>query len=480
MKIAKLATGIALWGAVSAGNVWAQGMSQPLRQPESIYRVVFQYDDLYLFSELGDEEGETTAAEAGSEAVCCDPCRDTSERGPRCGCGDACCGDDCGLFGRWLARDPWKLPQPCLLQRWGINTGGWFQAGITVNGQDPADNFNGPLLTNDRHGELQMQQLWLYFERPCDTGGYGFDVGGRFDLFYGTDWRVAYCHGLGLEDEINQDSRLYGLALPQFYLEVAVNRLSVKMGRMAGILGYEVIPPMGNFFYSHSYAICYTEPLLITGLMAKYQLTDRWTALAGFHQGVHRFEDNNDRLNFQGGLMWTSPNQRTSLAYALDTGRNDDAGLQDEYIHSLVFQYQLTERLRYVLQNDLGFLNGVAGGPDAEWYGINQYFLYTLSEHWSAGLRVEWFRDDDGVRIMGVGNLPYAHGWLGAPGYAGNFTELTLGLNWQPKANVILRPEVRWDWYDGPPNPAGSFPLPFENGTSTEQFTLAADLIVIF
>jgi hypothetical protein len=263
-------------------------------------------------------------------------------------------------------------------------------------------------------------------------------------------------------------------------VEVGVNKLSVKGGRMAGILGYEMIPPMGNFFYSHTYTICYTEPLLITGLMAKYALSDQWAVLAGFHEGFGRFEDNNDVLNFQGGLSWTSLDKRTSLAYALDAGRNDDAGLQDQYLHSIVLNHQVTDRWRYVLQNDLGLLNGVAGLPDSEWYSVIQYLIYTINPHWSAGARVEWFRDDDGVKIMGVGNLPNARGWLGAPGYAGSFTDLSLGLNWKPKPNVILRPEVRWDWYDGPPNDLGPYPLPFNTGTSSHQFTVASDLIVMF
>jgi hypothetical protein len=79
-----------------------------------------------------------------------------------------------------------------------------------------------------------------------------------------------------------------------------------------------------------------------------------------------------------------------------------------------------------------------------------------------------------------VGNLPGARGWLGAPGYAGHFTNLTFSLNWKPKANVTVRPEVRWDWYDGPSNPLGPCPLPFDDGTSDTQFTFATDVVVLF
>ncbi len=476
MKIAKSLTGVALLVVLTAGTVYGEDVSTVLRAPESYHQAALEYDDGQLFAsnpEISRASMEEAVPEADCDAACESACCSS------CACGGGCWGT-CGAFRRWQARDPWKLPQPCLLKRLGINAGGWLQGGITANADDPVDRFNGPVLTNDRVGELQMNQLWMYLERPCDTGGCGIDVGGRFDVFYGTDYRVAVCHGFGFEDKINGDNQLYGLGVPQFYVEAAVNKLSVKVGRMAGILGYEMIPPMGNFFYSHSYMICYTEPLLITGLMGKYPVTDRLTALAGFHRGIHRFEDNNDRLNFQGGFIWTTCDQRTSLAYALDAGRNDDLALQDEYRHSLFLKHAFTKKFSYVIQNDLGFLNGVPGGADAEWYGIAQYFMYTLNDRWSAGMRIEWFRDDDGTKIMGAGNLPGARGWLGAPGYAGDFTDLTLGLNWRPKPNVILRPEVRWDWYDGPANPNGAFPFPYDAGNSDDQLTLAADCVVIF
>ena len=63
-------------------------------------------------------------------------------------------------------------------------------------------------------------------------------------------------------------------------------------------------------------------------------------------------------------------------------------------------------------------------------------------------------------------------------GFAGNFFEVTAGVNWRPNANITFRPEVRWDWYDGPTNAAGQ--LPFNNGQSSSQFLVAADLIFTF
>jgi hypothetical protein len=151
--------------------------------------------------------------------------------------------------------------------------------------------------------------------------------------------------------------------------------------------------------------------------------------------------------------------------------------LEDEYLHSLVLKHQMTERLLYVIQSDYGYANAAAGLDDADWYGINQYLLYALGEKWSAGMRIEWFRDDDGTRVLGMGNLD-AQGWTGLPGFNGSFTQLTLGLNWKPKFNILVRPEARWDWYNGSTNLGGQ--LPFDDGNSSSQITLATDVVIMF
>lgn len=372
--------------------------------------------------------------------------------------------------------DPWTLPQPRFLQRWGIRMGGWLEQGITFNAQEPPDGFNGPVATNDLDSEYQMNQLWLYFDRPADNGGCGWAWGGHVDIIYGTDWRFGI--NRGLEDRINGfDYQTYGLVLPQFYLELAYNRLSVKMGHFAAILDYEAVPAPMNPFYSHSYSYGYTVPQLVTGMLFNYNLTDLLSLQAGFHRGWMMFEDNNDRLDFMGGVKWHSEDNRLSLAYAVSAGPQDDAANQDRFVYSFVAQWQATQRLKYVLVHNLGTENRAApNGEDAEWYGINQYFLYTINPRWMAGMRVEWMRDDDGVRIAGPGNIPGVRAWSGR-GFAGDFYEITWGLNWRPNGNWLVRPEIRWDWYDGPAGPVG---LPFDGGNSDSQLTLGVDAILTF
>ena len=380
--------------------------------------------------------------------------------------------------------EPWTLPQPYWLQRRGISLGGWLQHGITFNANNPPDGFNGPVAANDLDGEYQMNQLWLYLVRPVDTGGCGWDIGGRIDMMYGTDWRFGI--NKGLEDRINSFNRqTYGMVLPQFYLEVGYNHLSVKLGHFAGILDYEAIPAPLNPFYSHSYSYGYTVPQLVTGVLSDWRMTDQLSLQAGVHRGWMQFESWNDDWDVMAGVRWESCDGRTSLAYALSSGRQSFQPVlpfdnDNRFVYSLVAQRQLTGRLRYVMVHNLGYEKNSIFREDAEWYGLNQYLLYQINPRWSANLRTEWLRDDDGVRIAGPGNIPGIRAWDGA-GYAGNFYEVTAGVNWHPRSNITFRPEVRYDWYSGAASRIENKPaLPFDGGASSNQWLFGVDMIVTF
>ncbi len=398
-----------------------------------------------------------------------------------CDLGSAAMGCDggplgCDACGGAAAGQPWSLPQPCITQHLGFKVGGWLQQGFTVNTDHPDGTFNGPVATNDLDREYQMNQLWLYIARPADNGGSGWAWGGHVDMLYGTDWRFGI--NRGLEDRINGfNFQTYGMVIPQAYLEIAYNKLSVKLGHFAAILDYEVIPAPFNPLYSHSYSYGYTVPQLVTGFLGDYKLTDQFSVQGGLHRGWMMFEDNNDDIDFMAGVKWKRTDDLASIAYALSTGAQDPAGEQDRFVYSLVTQLQLWDELRYVLVHNLGFENNaLPTGQDAEWYGLNNYFLYTINPRWKGVVRAEWLRDDDGARIAGPGNIPGVRAFSGR-GFAGNFYEVTVGANWTPHPNLLVRPEIRYDWFDGLAGPTG---LPFDDGTSDDQLLLAVDAVLTY
>jgi hypothetical protein len=359
--------------------------------------------------------------------------------------------------------------------------GGWIQQGVTFNPDSPVDGVNGPLATNDHSNAYQLNQAWLYFVRPTNTDGCGWDVGGRFDMVFGSDWRFGMTNGL--EDKINGNGNEYGLVLPQMYIDVAYNDLTIRMGHFATFTSYEVVPAPLNFFYSHAYCMSgYFDPLLVTGVMTDYKLNDNWTILNGFHRGQLMFDDTNDKLNYLGGFKWACDCKRTTLSLMVDVGPEDPAGVQTRTSAFLVLTHRIDESLQYAMQYTYGQQEGVStytAGQNAEWYGICQWLTYTIDPKWSAGARLEWMRDDDGARVVGLGTiLGSTAGSTLLPGFAGDFYDLSFGLNYRPNGNFLFRPEVRWDWYDGTTNLGGD--LPFDDGNSNSQFTMAMDLIVTF
>ena len=339
------------------------------------------------------------------------------------------------------------LRQPQCLERMGISISGWLEQGLTFNGDRPANRFNGPVGSNDRGGEYEMNQLWMTLERSVNSGN-GFDLGGRIDVAYGTDWRWNINNGL--EDRINGlDDQTYGMMLPQAYLEAAGNDLSVQLGHFESEFDCESLPATANTFYSHSYCYTYAVPHQLTGLRADYRLDGNWSVQGGMHCGWNQFEDDNHTIDFLGGIRWQSSDRHTTVSYSLTNGPQDPAGDQNGFIYSLVVQEKLGPRSQFILVHDLGLENNaLTGGRQAQWYGLNQYYVYSLTSQVAACLRAEWFRDQDGAIVDGPGTTPGVRAWSGH-GFAGNFYEVTAGVNWRPNQNVIFRPEVRYDWYDG-------------------------------
>ncbi len=359
-----------------------------------------------------------------------------------------------------------------MLQCLGMRLGGWLEQGISATGRYSADGYNGVVGFNDRDREYQMNQLYLYLERKVDTGGCGADWGGRVDLLYGTDAR--YTQAAGLEDRWQQSERFYQVSAPQFYLDIGLNDWTVRMGHFYTILGYEVVPAPDNFFYSHSYSMMYGEPFTHTGLLLMRKLGDQLTISGGVTRGIDQFEDTDglDTVDFLGGVTWTSEEERLSLAFAITAGELGPGN--STWIYSTVAKLKLSERLEYVLQHDFG---QSVGATKAEWYSLLQNLVYRINPCWAFGLRYEWFGDPDGFCVSGNGDgdpwTVYDNPHTGP--YQGDFQEVSLGLNWKPRANLTFRPELRWDWFAGSTE-AGS-ERPFA-GNRNSQFMAACDMIV--
>jgi len=433
-----------------------------------------------------------SAAPAPANCNCpqCQACQSCDSCGQTCGHRQGCgCPLDCPK-----GPDAWKLFDCCCLKENQLDMGGWVSVGFTANGDAPADRWNGPVGFNDRN-EAQMNQLYWFVKKDIDYAkNCGFEFGGRIDLAYGTESRFTEAFGLEMDDLGNDkwnSGRFYHLALPQAYAELAWNDLGIKIGHFYTTIGNEVVTAPDNFFYSHAYTMMYGEPFTHTGVLFTKPLSEETKIHAGFHRGWDRWEDNNGELAFLGGISHTHKNEctkkETTIAFTITTGDEiaPTTGLDgNRTLYSLVMTRKISDRLQYIIQHDYGWQqNGaeviIRDAPStyttAQWYGINQYLLYQLNCDWWSGVRLEWFRDDDGTRVAALGDSQTRANTnpAGSGGFEGNFYELTVGLNYKPvcNPNLVVRPEIRYDWYDG-------VGLPYDGATKDHQFLFGVDAIV--
>ena len=322
------------------------------------------------------------------------------------------------------APGPWKL-----FNFDNVDIGGWFQGGYTSESND---------LFNDRPDEFNLHQAYFFAEKVAESKdgrlGYGF----RFDGVYGIDGPDTQSFGnefgnFDFSDDFTRGAT-YGWAIPQLYGEVAGEDWSVKLGHFYTLVGYEVVTAPDNFFFSHAITQYNSEPFTHTGAIGTFNVSDKTTVYggwtAGWDTGFDQFEDGS---NFLGGFS-TQLTDKTALTYITTIGDFGARG-EDAYGHSVVFDTAVTDKFNYVLQSDL--LRVDSTGEDN--LGINQYFLYTINDQWAAGLRAEWWKGDSLT-----GYAPHG-GVLPATG-SHSYYDVTVGLNYKPTQNLIIRPEYRYDW----------------------------------
>lgn len=472
MKLSKWALMAALAGLVTPGLAHAQyGVSAPGRQPAGVQQTAYEYADYYAQDPVTPSPSDAPAPPANGYNGCGDGCGD-----------DACGGDSCG----GEEAEQWKLFDCCWLEARSINIGGWLaQSPFTWNPWHPADRFNGPVTWTDRSNEYQMNQLYWYAERTVDTEGYGVDIGGRVDLLYGTDAR--FTQATGLETNWNLGQRFYDLAMPQLFAEVQVNDWNVKLGHIYAPVGYEVVPTTGNFFNSLPYTFQYGEPFTMTGMFATYGGFENLTLASGFYRGWDNWSYGNPHLGYVGGATLSLPDD-DELAYTIWYGNEPNGGDQftGRFLQTVVYSRPLTDALTYVFQSDFGVQENAVtstGDRTARWYGVNQYLFREINDEWTVGIRAEWFRDEQGYRVGGFLGETTGGSLRGLSdlrsGYPGSFYEITVGANWKPSANFIVRPSIRWDWFSGQANNAGNL-MPFNDGKSMTQILVGGDIILLY
>ena len=352
---------------------------------------------------------------------------------------------------------------------------GWIDGGYIYNTDTPSSDFNGPYNAIDRD-VAQLNQLYLIAERTLPSGDGEWGVGGRADLLWGYDYFLTQSTGFERDSDGSPgwNANRYGLALPQIYAEVGTQDLSLKLGHFYTIVGYEGVPAINNFFYSKSYSYQFAGPFTHWGGLLSWRPSSQWHLQGGVHRGWDTLDrKTKNRAGVIVSAEYTSDSKRWSLGGALTTGDEPSAQPNDvdtRTRYSVIAKLRPFERVEYVFHHHYAFQkDGKLSGGTSKWYGIDQYLYYTVCDHVKAGLRFEWFRDDDGTRVGGSSG----RGNPNRPAFKGSFYSFSAGVNYRPHPNVVLRPEVRRDWFKGNRRP-------FDDGKEKNQTLLALNATIQF
>lgn len=314
----------------------------------------------------------------------------------------------------------------------GWEFGGFSQWGYQDH-PDGAFTGNGPFLNQKEWSKFNLNQQYFYFGKVAD-GSKGFDWGFRSDLLYGVDGNEAQSFGNnpGRYDFANGwDHGIYEWALPQLYAEIAINKLSVKLGHFYTPVGYEVIPSNGNFFLSRQLTFYNSEPFTHTGALGTYKASDNLQILSGWTFGMDTgFDQFNGSSSYLGGVIWKM-SEKATLTYMMTGGNLGWRG--QGAINSFILSYNWTDKLTTVHQFDvLGSnlkngggtpsdfaIDGVAGDST----GLINYAFYQINDQVKVGIRGEWYKAD-----------------------GQSYNTLTYGVNYSPMKNLVIRPEMRHMW----------------------------------
>lgn len=312
------------------------------------------------------------------------------------------------------------------------NNGKGFDLSDSILGEDSSFDFGGWVaaggssnstgLFNSTPG-FNVTQAWLYVEKAMDTED-GFDWGFRGDVMVGVDYddTNSFGNNAGVYDQdVSFGNSAYGLAAPQLYVELGWKDFSVKGGKFYTPVGYEVVTAPDNFFYSHAFTMYNSEPFTHTGFLATYSGIDKIEVFAGWSAGWDTgFDQFDGGSNFLGGVSFALTDSAT-LIYTTTAGNLGALG-DDGYTHSFVLDYQVTEKLNYVIQSDYTNVKD-EGVQTSDTVGVNQYLFYTVNDIVSLGTRVEWWRTEDV-----------------------DYYSATVGVNLKLLPNLVARPEFRYQF----------------------------------
>lgn len=227
------------------------------------------------------------------------------------------------------------------------------------------------------------------------------------------------------------------------------DKLNVTGGYMATFLGYEVVPPTGNFNYSTSYLFT-NGPFQNAGVKLTYSFSDKISLMAGVFNDQWNLYTSTGRINTFGAQLMVVPVKGWTAYLNILSGPASGTEMD------LTTNYQLTRAFKLGLNAADFTAPGIS--PKGGFSGVALYPQLAVSSSVTLGLRGEYFKTKSGNYTS-----------TAAPAPGASVTALTVTANIKTGPLSFI-PEVRLD--------NGSKDMFTDNNNtatkSASQFALAA------
>lgn len=328
------------------------------------------------------------------------------------------------------------------LDRWSafpedrLRTFGWVEGGYT-GASGPAGMLSVQPRQNRFGDEFLLNQIGLVLQKPLR--GDDFNIGFNIRYFAGAD--AALGQPLGGIDSPPGNPR-FGQDFRDLYLTAHLPILTdggmdVKFGRMNTIIGYNGFLSPYRPFYSSDYQFFYAQDGAFTGFLTNLHVTDRLDVWNGMTLGANTFftKRSSDSYCYIGQVnYWLTDEHRTRLTGSVYAGPNAifaAPGMAGDFVTmvELRLQQNWSERFTQIIQSNMGWDRNTPVGTGS-FYGIYTLGLFHLTKTLDFNTRADWFDDPQGTRT----------------GFATDYFETTIGVNWHPVRWLEFRPEIRGDF----------------------------------
>ncbi|MBV8879341.1 MAG: porin, partial [Planctomycetaceae bacterium] len=231
--------------------------------------------------------------------------------------------------------------------------------------------------------------------------------------------------------------------------------LDIRIGKMATLVGYEVLESKDDFNYSRGLLFSFIQPFTHTGIRASYNVNEMISGTIGFSNGLNALDGYSD---FDHGKQFEAqvaikPTKDALVSATILVGNETNPGgvfgsfsSNDKYyVFDIVASFTM-DKLTLGLNLDWSSIEGVLGaapGARSPMSGFAVYAKYSWTDAMASALRLEYMSDGEGRIFTQQSGGATAVGT--DTGSGSRLVEVTLTQEMKVAQQLILRVELRSD-----------------------------------